>query len=62
MTWKLKARVPTTAIITSGTASTGVAPDVAQPLPDLALAPGRATGDGRSSSVRMSHRPISTAT
>ena len=35
--WKLYESVPTTAIITSGTHSSGIAAHVPQPVPDLAL-------------------------
>ena len=53
-TWKLKDRVPTTAIIASGHGEHGGVPDVAQALAHLALAP-----DGRRRRAQLlgAHQP-----
>ena len=56
VTEKLKANVPTIAIITSGTNSCALGADVAQPVADLALGPGRRRR--RNSSLeRIASRP-----
>ena len=44
VTWNSQASVPMTAIMTQRDEQLGGGPDVAQPLPDLALAPGHPAG------------------
>ena len=60
-TEKLKAKTPMTAIITSGTHSSGTLRDVAEAGPDLALGPGATAGRAQLAQLRIMARAASTA-